>query len=548
MSYKYKVNAVSYVGDTHRTASEFFFADNLTSVNQGVCNAANIRTDCKGKKHIFSVSSCADSVNQMCGYLADALMRQNSAKVRIKVQYELKNVMEEVGDVICRGDDEADMSMIYIDSGNVYVAGFGDINVYHFSKKTSTAKKISFPLSSFSTVDSESESDSDVATKLRQPPRARCIGSAQSGDEYLAVGAKLAELLGDELICDILARHHSDASSVLIETAHNIDTSFNLTAVHVAVKKQRKVLWTTLAALLVAVLAVAALCVFDMPGEDDEISQSGAIPASQPAVDDEIISSGEKTEPPEEEINSLEALIPQLDAIAARVTGDQSIVAYYVKNLSTGESIESNDCQMYSASLIKLYIMAEIYRQADVGEISIDASIKDKLTRMITVSDNDACNELAAVAGGGNIELGFQKITSNALVLGCTYTQQKNDLQAVRPVPIPTGNFTSVKDCGIILEKIYKGELVNSDASAEMLNLLKAQQRRSKIPKYLPSSATVANKTGETSTAQNDVAIVYTDKADYIICIMINDYANSMDDTMEIIARMSETAYNYIVQ
>ena len=203
---------------------------------------------------------------------------------------------------------------------------------------------------------------------------------------------------------------------------------------------------------------------------------------------------------------------------------------------------------MYSASLIKLYIMAEIYRQADAGELAIDASIKDKLTRMITVSDNDACNQLAAIAGGGDMELGFQKITSNALALGCTYTQQKNDLQAVRTVPIPVGNFTSVKDCGIILEKIYNGELVNDEYSSEMLELLKNQQRRFKIPKYIPAGVTIANKTGETSTAQNDVAIIYTDKADYIICIMINDYANSMDDAMDIVARMSEAAYNYITQ
>lgn len=89
---------------------------------------------------------------------------------------------------------------------------------------------------------------------------------------------------------------------------------------------------------------------------------------------------------------------------------------------------------------------------------------------------------------------------------------------------------------------------MSAEYSAEMLELLKGQQRRFKIPKYLPADITIANKTGETSTAQNDVAIIYADKADYIICIMINDYANSMDDAMDIVARMSEVAYNYIVQ
>ncbi len=546
MSYKYKINAVSYVGESHQNSNEFFFADNLTSVNQGVCNAANICTDSKGKKHIFSVASCGDAATQLCGYLGDVLLCRNSGKMRIKVQYDLKGRMEEVSDVICRGDENADLSMLCIDSGNIYAAGFGDINIYHFSKKDKLARKIVFPQSSLA-LQTDSDDDASVTTKLRQPARSRCIGSVKSGDEYLLVGSALQSILGDEQICDILERHKSDAPSVLIEAAYALDSSCNLTAVHIAAKKQRKVVWFSLIALLAMACAVASAYMIAPYLDESEPTQPPDLPSASSSA--EADSAGElastETEP---KLNALEELAPQLDAIAASVTGAQSKVAYYVKNLTTGDTIEKDDSKMYSASLIKLYIMAEIYRQADAGELTIDASIKDKLTRMITVSDNDACNQLAAIAGGGDIELGFQKITSNALALGCTYTQQKNDLQAVRPVPIPVGNFTSVKDCGIILEKIYRGELVSAEYSSEMLELLKGQQRRLKIPKYLPSDVTIANKTGETSTAQNDVAIIYTDKADYIICIMINDYANSMDDAMDIIARMSEAAYKYIVQ
>lgn len=544
MSYKYKINAVSYVGESQQSYNEFFFADNLSSVNQGVCNGATICTESKGKKHVFSVASCGDAASKLCGYLGDVLLCRNSGKMRIKAQYDLKSRMEEASTVICRGDEEAELSMLCIDSGNVYAAGFGDINIYHFSKKDKLARKIAFPQSPLASQ-TDSADDSSVTTKVRQPARSRCIGSVRSGDEYLLVGSALQSTLGDELICDIFTKHKGDAPSVLIETAYAIDSSCNLTAVHIAAKKQHKAVWFSLIALLAIACAAASAYMLAPVLDKSKPTQAPQLPSASSSADSAAELAMPENEP---KPNALQELAPELDTIAASVTGAHSKVAYYVKNLTTGDTIVKDDSKMYSASLIKLYIMAEIYRQADAGDLTIDASIKDKLTRMITVSDNDACNQLASIAGGGDMELGFQKITSNAISLGCTHTQQKNDLQAVRTVPIPVGNFTSVKDCGIILEKIYKGELVSAEYSAEMLELLKGQQRRFKIPKYLPADVTIANKTGETSTAQNDVAIIYTDKADYIICIMINDYANSMDDAMDIVARMSEAAYNYIVQ
>ena len=52
-----------------------------------------------------------------------------------------------------------------------------------------------------------------------------------------------------------------------------------------------------------------------------------------------------------------------------------------------------------------------------------------------------------------------------------------------------------------------------------MMDLLRRQTYRWKIPSGLPASAVVANKTGETSEVQHDIAIVKGPKADYIICV-----------------------------
>ena len=73
---------------------------------------------------------------------------------------------------------------------------------------------------------------------------------------------------------------------------------------------------------------------------------------------------------------------------------------------------------------------------------------------------------------------------------------------------------TSVKDCGTLLEKMYKEECVSKEASGEMLNLLSNQEEVWKIPQGLPSGIRSANKTGETDQDQHDIAIVYGEKTD----------------------------------
>lgn len=64
---------------------------------------------------------------------------------------------------------------------------------------------------------------------------------------------------------------------------------------------------------------------------------------------------------------------------------------------------------------------------------------------------------------------------------------------------------------------MYSGKLAGSD---QILDLLKQQQRRSKIPAGVPTGVTVANKTGELLTVENDAAIVFTKSGDYILTVM----------------------------
>ena len=106
--------------------------------------------------------------------------------------------------------------------------------------------------------------------------------------------------------------------------------------------------------------------------------------------------------------------------------------AFSVKNLTTGAqgSIEG-DRQMKSASVIKLFIMAAIYDRVCYPaseerhitfEESYDGELKQLITDMITVSDNEAANTLIERLGGGDAQTGMQVVNQFCQENGYTAT------------------------------------------------------------------------------------------------------------------------------
>ena len=102
-------------------------------------------------------------------------------------------------------------------------------------------------------------------------------------------------------------------------------------------------------------------------------------------------------------------------------------------------------------------------------------------------------------------------------------------------------NVTGARDCGLVLERIYRRTCVDKTSSKKMLKLLQAQTRRGKIPAGVPAGVKVANKTGETAFAENDAAIVYSKGADYVIVVMSENGRNSVNE----IKRISKKVYDY---
>jgi beta-lactamase class A len=206
----------------------------------------------------------------------------------------------------------------------------------------------------------------------------------------------------------------------------------------------------------------------------------------------------------------------------------------YVKDLKNNKSFTINDHYFLSASTIKLFAMATAYDQAKKKKLNMDAAMEARIRSMITVSSNEAFNTLVySYLGEGTINK-FTK--ANKYLSTQQYTACGNGGSGTTKF-----NITSAKDCGKLLEKIYRGKLVSKSASRKMLSYLMSQTIRTKIPQGVPYGITVANKTGEYDKVENDVAIVYGKKTNYIICV----FSNTENPTMarSCIAEISRMVY-----
>lgn len=240
------------------------------------------------------------------------------------------------------------------------------------------------------------------------------------------------------------------------------------------------------------------------------------------------------------DLTLLEDQLDDMMAAAKSAAGGKWSV--HIKNLNSKIYTERDNSPMRAASLIKLFIMGAVYEQYDsLAQINSSDTLNNLLNIMITVSDNDAANQLVTMLGNGDSAAGRQTVTEFCEEHGYSNTSMGRMLLEESP----TGeNYTSVGDCAAFLETIYLKEF---DHWEDMLNLLKSQQRRTKIPAKIPDGVEIANKTGELTGVENDVAIVFGEKNPYIICFM-TDGLTAGGTAVEQIAEMSGRIYGFFNQ
>ncbi|HZS87693.1 MAG TPA: serine hydrolase [Chloroflexota bacterium] len=233
----------------------------------------------------------------------------------------------------------------------------------------------------------------------------------------------------------------------------------------------------------------------------------------------------------------LGALRERIAAVAADLPGRLGVSIHYL-DVHAEVRVASDDL-FPAASVIKIPIMVEAYRQAAAGLLPLDEplpvlpeevtdgsgilkylhtglplTVADAIELMIVVSDNTATNLLLR-------RLGTDAVNGTMRDLGLLHTRTAGPIRTANaPLGLAEMSHTTPQEMATLLEEIARGRLIDAEASAAMLQTLEHQLYADMIPRYLPFTyyperlglaempVRVAHKTGGLSGVRNDAGIV----------------------------------------
>ena len=230
---------------------------------------------------------------------------------------------------------------------------------------------------------------------------------------------------------------------------------------------------------------------------------------------------------------------------------DTTIAAAFPNPIDAEIAVEVVDSKAIPADMMGLDIgpkTAELYADAvksaktvvwngPMGVFENPILAKGTIAVAKALAETDAIT----IIGGGDSAAGMQAVNSFCQAHGYDQTHMGRMLLASNE---NDDNYTSVGDCGHLLQEIYKQDISGYTHATDMFNLLKAQTRCNKIPAQLPEGVKTANKTGELDNVENDAGIIYDSKNDVVIVFMSQNLS-SAGSAQNTIATLSRTIYDY---
>ena len=245
----------------------------------------------------------------------------------------------------------------------------------------------------------------------------------------------------------------------------------------------------------------------------------------------------------------------KLDAVVQSILSESDgTYAVAIKNLKTGEAYYYNQEKKFqSASLYKLWVLGEAYRQIEYKKLDKDKVLKAEVSEIN--KKFDIASESAELTEGtvtARVQDAIQQmivISSNysalLLVTEIKLSNVEKYLKDYGFSDSKTGSppITTARDIEGFFEKLYAGLLGSKDSTASMIATLQSQQLNDRIPKYLPEDVEVAHKTGELDGYKHDAGIVFAPSGDYIIVILSKTTDEAKAAEQE--ALLSKAVYEY---
>jgi beta-lactamase class A len=238
------------------------------------------------------------------------------------------------------------------------------------------------------------------------------------------------------------------------------------------------------------------------------------------------------------------------DSLAGRlkplIEAHEGEVAVCVKNLRTGETFAYRDnAVMPTASLIKLPIMIETYRQAEEKKVDLAATVvlkdSDKVPGSGILTDHFSGGASFPLGDAVHLMIAFSDNTATNLVLdaigikstaetmermGCPNTKAHSKVyrRDTSVYPDRSARYgigsTTAAEMVRLCEALHNGGIVSEAASKAMLKHMKACDDKIKIPRFLPEGTSVAFKTGSVDDARTAAGIIATPGGPVALCVL----------------------------
>ena len=250
----------------------------------------------------------------------------------------------------------------------------------------------------------------------------------------------------------------------------------------------------------------------------------------------------------------------------------------YVKSLETNEEIALNaDRQMETMSTIKIPLMVEAFEQIKAGRFKLTdkytfvqadsqpgtgtiqrldpgavMTVKDLITMMIIVSDNTATEVLYRMVGGP------EAVNARMDAMGLKSTRAMNvpskwfpQLRAAtsteqfyRDGKYPFG-LTTPREMARLLESMERGTLVDKASSDLMLQIMRGQLYRTRIPRFV-TGYRIPHKTGDfLPYVGDDVGVLEAQGRTIVISVFTGNHFGSGETLENAIGLVAKEVADY---
>lgn len=236
------------------------------------------------------------------------------------------------------------------------------------------------------------------------------------------------------------------------------------------------------------------------------------------------------------------------DRLAPLIQAHKGKVAVAVRHLTTGDAFYYHaDDPMPTASLIKVAVMVEAYRQADAKRVDLEEkltlraedrvpgsgilrelspglslSLRDAVRLMMALSDNTATNLVLDRIGLASTNMTMEKLGYPHTKIHAKVFRRDTSLSPERSKQFGLGS-TTAREMSRLLEAIHRKEAASPEACEAMIGHLRACQEPAKFPRFLPAGVRVAFKGGSVNASRTAAGILYTPRGPIALCVLTNE-------------------------